>query len=147
MKLLTWVVDGMSGGSGALGWPFGDGLLSFWYPRLMVGGGGGAEGAFSLISFLTGWYPGYMPIQLLVVLGVAFVIFVVGNTYLKKIGKGLPMLAQGVLTWLAAYFILGYVLTPPIPSGPKALDAKYLSSCPTSTYPPSSSIRKGLAAV
>jgi hypothetical protein len=44
-------------------------------------------------------------------------IFLVTNYYIKKIyGRGIPMLAQGVLAWLAAYFILGVLLQPPIPA-------------------------------
>jgi mono/diheme cytochrome c family protein len=81
----------------------------------MVGGGGGS-GTIDPIGLLTGWQPGAMPIQLLLVIGVTFALFLTVNYLLKKNGKGIPMLAQGALVWLAALIILKYVMSPPIPS-------------------------------
>ena len=91
-------------------------LVMSWTPRVMAGGGGGFTGPFDPIAFLTSWYPGAMPIQLLLVLAATFVLFLVVNAFLKKRGQGVPMLAQGILSWLAAYIILKFVLQPPIPS-------------------------------
>lgn len=57
-----------------------------------------------------------MPIQLLVVLAAAFAIFVAGNYFLtKRFGRGVPKFGQAILIWLAAYFILKFIITPPIP--------------------------------
>jgi lipid-A-disaccharide synthase-like uncharacterized protein len=62
------------------------------------------------------WIHGAMPVQLLLVLTAAFVIYVVGNYLLKKqFGKGVPAFWQAILIVLGAYFILKYVITPPIP--------------------------------
>ena len=61
------------------------------------------------------WIPGMMPVQLLVILTVAFFVFVGVNWYLKKQGRGVPMLAQAVLAWITSYVILKFVLFPPIP--------------------------------
>ena len=61
------------------------------------------------------WIPGYMPVQLLVILTVAFFAFVGVNWYLKKQGRGVPMLAQAILAWITSYILLGVVLYPPIP--------------------------------
>ena len=62
------------------------------------------------------WFEGYMPIELLVIFGIAFAVFVAGNYYLKKIGKGIPAFPQFFLVWITAYLILGYVIAPPIPA-------------------------------
>ncbi len=62
------------------------------------------------------WVPGFMPIQLLLVLLFTFAAFVVGNYFLKKAGKGVSPFTQAILIWLAAFFILRYVIFPPIPS-------------------------------
>jgi mono/diheme cytochrome c family protein len=62
------------------------------------------------------WQPGIMPIQLLMTLGVIFLFFVIGHTFIKKtFGKGIPMLGQGALVMLVAYITFKYVITPPIP--------------------------------
>ena len=63
------------------------------------------------------WIPGAMPVQLLLIVGATFILFLVGSYAIRKtFGRGVPMLAQGVLTWLAAYAIFGYLIQPPIPS-------------------------------
>jgi hypothetical protein len=57
-----------------------------------------------------------MPIQLLLVLVFTFFLYVGGNYLLKKkFGKGVPRFGQAVLIWVGAYFILKYVIVPPIP--------------------------------
>jgi len=62
------------------------------------------------------WIHGAMPLQLLLVLVLTFFLFVGGNYLLKKkYGKGVPRFGQAILIWLAAYFILGYIIVPPIP--------------------------------
>ena len=62
------------------------------------------------------WIHGAMPIQLLLVLVATFFIYVGGNYLLKKqFGKGVPRFGQAVLIWLGAFFILRYVIVPPIP--------------------------------
>ena len=61
------------------------------------------------------WIPGMMPVQLLLILTVAFFVFVGVNWYLKKQGRGVPMLAQAILAWITSYILLGVVLYPPIP--------------------------------
>lgn len=62
------------------------------------------------------WIHGAMPIQLLIVLVLTFFLFVGGNYLLKKkFGKGVPRFGQAILIWLAAFFILGYIIVPPIP--------------------------------
>jgi len=63
------------------------------------------------------WIHGAMPIQLLLVLVFTFFLYVGGNYLLKKkFGKGVPQFGQAVLIWVGAYFILGYVIVPPIPA-------------------------------
>lgn len=62
------------------------------------------------------WIPGFMPVQLLLILTAAFFAFVGVNWYLKKQGRGIPMFAQAVLAWLVSYILLAYVLQPPIPA-------------------------------
>jgi hypothetical protein len=61
------------------------------------------------------WIPGYMPVQLLLILTVAFFAFVGVNWYLKKQGRGVPMFAQAILAWITSYIVLSVVLYPPIP--------------------------------
>ncbi len=62
------------------------------------------------------WIHGAMPIQLLLVLVAVFFIYVGGNYLLKKnFGKGVPRFGQAILIWMGAFFILRYVITPPIP--------------------------------
>jgi len=62
------------------------------------------------------WIHGAMPVQLLLVLVFTFILFVVGNFLLKKrFGKGVPALGQAILIWSAAYFILKFIIVPPIP--------------------------------
>ena len=63
------------------------------------------------------WRPGMMPIQLLLTLGVIFLLFVIVHTFIKKsFGKGIPMLGQGALVWAAAFIVFKFVITPPIPA-------------------------------
>ena len=63
------------------------------------------------------WIPGMMPVELLLIIASTFVLFLVGSYVIQKTtGKKVPMLAQGVLTWLAAIFILKFVVQPPLPS-------------------------------
>jgi hypothetical protein len=57
-----------------------------------------------------------MPVQLLLILTVAFFVFVGVNWFLKKRGRGIPMFAQAILTWVVSYILLGFVLFPPIPA-------------------------------
>ena len=61
------------------------------------------------------WIPGIEPVQLLLILTAAFFVFVGVNWYLKKQGRGVPMLAQAILAWITSYILLGVVLHPPIP--------------------------------
>ena len=62
------------------------------------------------------WVPGFMPIELLGLLSLAFFLFVFGNYLLKRIGTGIPPFGQTVLIWLTTFSILKYALHPPIPS-------------------------------
>jgi predicted secreted protein len=57
-----------------------------------------------------------MPVQLLLVLAVAFFVFIVGQYFLKKIGRPLPVMAQAALIWFTAYAIFKIVVQPPLPS-------------------------------
>jgi hypothetical protein len=62
------------------------------------------------------WHEGMMPIQFLLFLLTLFVIFLAVNFFLKRAtGKGVPMLAQAVLSWLATYSFFKFVIYPPIP--------------------------------
>jgi len=68
------------------------------------------------MNFSSFWLVGIMPVQLLLVLAVAFSAFIAGQYFLKKIGKPVPASGQTVLIWLAAYSILKWVVWPPLPS-------------------------------
>ena len=62
------------------------------------------------------WIPGYMPVQLLLILTAAFFAFVGIGWVLRKQGRSLPKFTQAVLIWVTAFIILRFVLYPPIPS-------------------------------
>ncbi|HUK55284.1 MAG TPA: hypothetical protein VLY20_01340 [Nitrospiria bacterium] len=62
------------------------------------------------------WLVGMMPVQLLLVLAVAFFAFIIGHHLLKKIGRPLPVIAQAALIWFTAYGILKIIVWPPLPS-------------------------------
>ena len=62
------------------------------------------------------WVPGLMPLQFLLVLAVAFLGFVLAHFLLKRIGKNVPVLGQAILIFFTTFFILKYVIHPPIPS-------------------------------
>lgn len=62
------------------------------------------------------WIEGFMPVQFLLVLAVAFFAFIVGQSFLKKIGKPIPAFGQAVLIPLTAYGVFKYLLDPTIPS-------------------------------
>ena len=62
------------------------------------------------------WIPGWMPVQLLLILTAAFFAFVGIGWVLRKQGRSLPKFTQAVLIWVTAFIILRFVLYPPIPS-------------------------------
>ncbi len=62
------------------------------------------------------WIPGYMPVQLLLVFGVALAAFVAGQYVLKQWGRPVSAFWQGVLIWLTAYGIFRWVVHPPLPA-------------------------------
>jgi len=62
------------------------------------------------------WIPGWMPVQLLLILTAAFFAFVGIGWVLRKQGRSLPKFTQAVLVWVTAFIILRFVLYPPIPS-------------------------------
>jgi hypothetical protein len=62
------------------------------------------------------WVPGYMPVQLLLVFGVALAVFVAGQYVLKQWGRPVSAFWQGVLIWLTAYGIFKWVVNPPLPA-------------------------------
>ncbi len=64
----------------------------------------------------TFWLAGYMPVQFLLLVSLLFLAFVVSHYILRRFDKLIPVLAQAVLIWLTAYFVLKYVIYPPIPS-------------------------------
>jgi hypothetical protein len=57
-----------------------------------------------------------MPVQFLLVLAVAFFVFVSAQFYLKKIGRPVTAFLQAALIWLTAYAIFKIVVRPPLPS-------------------------------
>ena len=62
------------------------------------------------------WIPGWMPVQLLLILTAAFFAFAGIGWVLRKQGRSLPKFTQAVLVWVTAFIILRFVLYPPIPS-------------------------------
>jgi hypothetical protein len=56
-----------------------------------------------------------MPIQFILFLVLTMAGFVIGNYFLRKAGKPVPMFAQAILVWFAAYSIFKFVMYPPIP--------------------------------
>lgn len=62
------------------------------------------------------WVPGYMPVQLLLVFGLALAAFVAGQYVLKQWGRPVSAFWQGVLIWFTAYGIFKWVVNPPLPS-------------------------------
>lgn len=77
------------------------------------------------------WVPGYMPVQLLLVFGVALAAFVAGQYVLKQWGRPVSAFWQGVLIWLTAYGILKWVVNPPLPS---ALLYTYMGMVTVATF-------------
>jgi hypothetical protein len=62
------------------------------------------------------WIPGFMPMQFLLVFVAAFVLFIAGQYVLKQWGRPVTAFWQGVFIWVAAYGILKWVVTPPLPA-------------------------------
>jgi len=62
------------------------------------------------------WIEGWMPVQLVGLLLLIFLVFVITNTLLKRIGMGVPPFWQAVLVWSSFYGIFRYVVFPPLPS-------------------------------
>ena len=61
------------------------------------------------------WIDGMMPLQFLFLLGITFLVFLMSHFLLKRIGLGIPVFGQIILIWLTAYFILRYIVHPPLP--------------------------------
>ena len=68
------------------------------------------------MNFSSFWLVGFMPVQLLLVLAVTFFAFIVGQYFLKKNGRTVPVMAQAALIWFTAYAIFKIVVQPPLPS-------------------------------
>jgi hypothetical protein len=61
------------------------------------------------------WIPGAMPVQLLVVLAVAFLAVVSVQTLLMRLGTPITPFWQVVSLWLLAFALFKWVIAPPIP--------------------------------
>jgi hypothetical protein len=68
------------------------------------------------MNFSSFWLVGFMPVQLLLVLAVAFFAFITGQYFLKKFGKPVPAFGQAALIWVTACGIFKIVVQPPLPS-------------------------------
>lgn len=62
------------------------------------------------------WISGLMPVQFLLVLVVVFFGFVLTQFLLERMGKRIPVFAQAILIFFTTFFILKYVIQPPLPS-------------------------------
>jgi len=62
------------------------------------------------------WIPGAMPIELLLTFFVFLLLCLgVGALYKRATGRSIHMMMQAVGVWLIAYFILRFILYPPVP--------------------------------
>jgi len=62
------------------------------------------------------WEHRSAPLLFLLLLILLFFVFVVGNHFLKRIGRGVSPFWQIVLIWLTSYSVLKFLLVPPIPA-------------------------------
>jgi len=61
------------------------------------------------------WIPGAMPVQLLVLLAATFLLLLVTQALLKRIGTSITPFWQVVGLWLFAFALFKWVIAPPIP--------------------------------